>query len=62
MFIKPYFWSKNTYNIKLNKPEVPAELDKLEIPTKLNKLEVPLLTLKVPQKPTKTTKPAIKYS
>ena len=23
MFVKPYFWSKNTYNIKLNKLEVP---------------------------------------
>jgi hypothetical protein len=51
MSIKPYFRSKNTYNIKLDKLEVPAELDKLE---------APLPTLEVPYKPTKPTKPAIK--
>ena len=37
MSIKPYFRSKNTYNIKL---EVPAKLDKLEAP--LPTLEVPI--------------------
>ena len=62
MFIKPYFWSKNTYNIKLDKLEVLTKLDKLETPTKLNKLEVFLPTLKVPQKPIKTIKPAVKRS
>jgi hypothetical protein len=39
MSIKPYFRSKNTYNVKLDKPEAPAEL---------NKLEAPLPTLEVP--------------
>jgi hypothetical protein len=49
MSIKPYFRSKNTYNIKLDKLEVPTKLDKLDEP------EVPLPTLEVPQKPTKPT-------
>jgi hypothetical protein len=47
MFIKPYFWSKTTYNNKLNE---------------LNKLETPLLTLKLiiePIKPTKSTIPPL---
>ena len=57
MSIKPYFWPKNTYNIKLDKLEVtakldklkaPAELDKLEAPAKLDKLEAFLPTLKAP--------------
>jgi len=39
MSVKPYFWFKNTYNIKLDKLEVPAELDELEAP--LSTLEVP---------------------
>ena len=60
MSIKPYFWSKNTYNIKLDKLEAPAKLDELETPAKLNKLKAPLPTLEVPQKPIETTKPAIK--
>ena len=51
--IKPYFRSKNTYNIKL---------DELEVPAKLDKLEAPIPTLEVPQKPTKPAKPTIKYS
>ena len=38
MSVKPYFWSKNTYDI---------ELDKLEVPAKLDKLEIPLPTLEV---------------
>ena len=62
MFIKPYFQSKNTYNIKLDKLKAPTKLDKLEVPTKLDKLKAPLLTLEVPQKPTEPTKPTIKYS
>ena len=53
MSIKPYFQSKNTYNIKL---------DKLKTPTKLNKLKAPLLTLEIPQKPTETTEFAVKRS
>ena len=53
MSIKPYFRSKNTRNIKLNK---------LETPIKLNKLKAPLLTLEVSQKLTKPTKSAIKRS
>ena len=55
--IKPYFWPKNTYNIKPDKLEVTTKLDKLEapikldkpkVPTKLNKLKAPLPTLEVP--------------
>jgi hypothetical protein len=42
MSIKPYFWSENTYNVKLDKLEVPTKLDELD------ELEVPLPTLKVP--------------
>ena len=38
MSVKPYFQSKNTYNIKL---------DKLKAPVKLDKLKAPLPTLKV---------------
>ena len=57
MFIKPYFWPKDTYNVKLdkleattklNKLEVTAKLDKPEVTTKLDKLEAPLPTLEVP--------------
>src|SRR6266702_8336682 len=39
MSIKPYFWSKNTYDAKLNELEAPIKLDKLETPTKPDKLE-----------------------
>ena len=39
MSVKPYYQSKNIYDIKL---------DKLEAPTKLDKLEVPPPTLEVP--------------
>jgi hypothetical protein len=63
MSINPYFWSKNTYTVKLDELEVPAKLDKLdklEIPTKLDELEAPLPTLEVPRKLTKPTKPTIK--
>ena len=59
MSIKPYFQSKNTNDIKLDKLKVFTKLDKLKAPTKLDKLKVPIPTLKVPQKP---IKPAIKYS
>ena len=52
MSIKLYFQLKYTYNIKLNK---------LEVPTKLDKLEVLLPTLEVPYKPTEPTKLVIKY-
>ena len=58
--IKPYFWPKNTYNIKLDKLEAPTELDKLEAPTELDELEALLPTLEVPQKPAKPAKPAVK--
>ena len=51
MSIKPYFWSENIYNIKL---------DELKAPTKLDKLEVFLPTLEVPCKLTEPAKPAIK--
>jgi len=39
MSVNPYFRSKNTYNVKPDKLEAPAELDKLEAP--LPTLEVP---------------------
>ena len=58
--IKPYFWPKNTYNIKLDELEALAKLDKLEVLAKLDKPEVPLPAKEVPQKPTKPTKPTIK--
>ena len=47
MFIKPYFQSENTRNIKLDEPKAPAKLDKLKVPAKLDKLKVPLFTLEV---------------
>ena len=50
--IKPYFQSKNTYNIKL---------DKLKVTTKLDKIEVPLFILEALQEPTEPAKPAIKW-
>ena len=53
MSIKPYFWPKNTHNIKLDEPEASAKLDKLE---------APLPTKEVPQKPTEPAEPTIKYS
>ena len=71
MSIKPYFRPETTYDVKpdelevtaeLDKLKVTAELDKLKAPAKSNKLEVLLPTLKVPQKPTKPIKPAIKRS
>ena len=57
MFIKPYFWFKNTNNIKLdelevftklNKLKVLIKLDKLKVYAKLNKLKIFLPTLEVP--------------
>ena len=39
--VKPYFRSENTYNVKLDELEVPAELDELEAPAELDKLEAP---------------------
>jgi len=71
MSVKPYFWPKDTYNIKPDKLEATAKLDKLEVTTKpdkleataeLNKLEAPLPTLEVLQKPTEPTIPTIKHS
>ena len=47
MSVKPYFWPKYTYNVKLDKLEAPAKPDKLEVYAKLDKLEVPLPTLEV---------------
>ena len=47
MSIKPYFWPKDNYNIKLDKLKIPIKLDKLEVPAKLDKLEIPLPTLEV---------------
>ena len=45
--IKPYFWLKDNYNVKLDKLETTTKLNKLEVSTKLNKLEAPLPILKV---------------
>ena len=53
MSVKPYFQSKNTHNIKLDKLETFVEPDKLE---------TPLPTLEIPQKLIKPAKPTIKYS
>ena len=60
MSVKSYFRPKNTYNVKPDELEAPAELDKLEVPAKLDELEVLLPTLEVLYKPTKPTKTAIK--
>ena len=40
-FVKPYFWPKNTYNVKLDKLEVTTKPDKLEATTKPDKLGAP---------------------
>ena len=48
MSVKPYFWFKNTNNIKLNKLKALTKLDKLEVPTELDKLEAFVFTLKAP--------------
>ena len=48
MSVKPYFRSKNTYNIELDKLEAPIKLDELEVLAELDKLEAPLPTLEVP--------------
>ena len=52
IFIKPYFRSEDTYNIKLDKLKGPIKLDKLEVPIKLDELEVPIKLdkLEVPAK------------
>ena len=46
--VKPYFWSENTNNVKLDKLEAPTKLNKLEAPAELDKLEAPVPTLEVP--------------
>jgi hypothetical protein len=48
MSIKPYFWPKNTYSIKLDELEATNELDKLGAPAKLDEIKAPLLTLEIP--------------
>ena len=55
--VKPYFWSKNAYNVEPDKLEVTAKLDKLEIIAKPDKLKAPLPTKEVPQKTVKPAKP-----
>ena len=51
MSVKPYFWPKNTHDIKP---------DKLEATTESDKPEAPWPTPEVPQKPTKYAKPTVK--
>jgi len=53
MSVKPYFWPKNTHNVKP---------DKLEITTKPDKPETFLPTPEVPQKPAEPIEPAVKCS
>ena len=48
MSVKPYFWPENTYDVKLDKLEITAELDELKATAKSNELEVPLPTPEVP--------------
>ena len=48
MSVKPYFWPKDTYDVKLDKLEAIAEPDKPEATAKLDELEVLLPTLEVP--------------
>ena len=42
MFVKPYFQSENTCDIKLDELKIPTKLNKLDVPTELDKLEVPI--------------------
>ena len=48
MSVKPYFWPKNTYNVKPDKLEVITKLDKLEATAKLDKLKAPLPIIEAP--------------
>ena len=43
--VKPYFWSKDNYDVKLDELEAPTEPDELEVLAELDKLEVLLPTL-----------------
>ena len=52
IFIKPYFQSKNTHDVKPDKPKAPTRLDKLK---------VPLFTLEVPQEFTEPVESAVKH-
>jgi hypothetical protein len=61
MFIKPYFWPKNTYDIKTDELETIDELDKLKTFTEPDELKAPPPILEVPKKLTKATKLAIKH-
>ena len=62
IFVKPYFWPKNTYDIKLDELEVIDKLDKLEAPAKLDNLEVFPFTLEVPKELIKPIELIIKRS
>ena len=46
--VKPYFWPKNTYDVKPDKLEATTKPDKPEVTAELDKLKAPLPTLKVP--------------
>ena len=48
MSVKPYFQSKNTHDVKLDKLEAPVKLNELKALAELDKLKVPLPTLEVP--------------
>ena len=48
MSIKPYFWPKDNYDVKLDKLEVPVKLDKLKAFAESDKLKAPLSTLEAP--------------
>ena len=52
MFVKPYFQSKNTYDVKPDELKAPIELDKLKAPSP---------TSEVPQNLIKPIEPIIKY-
>ena len=47
MSIKPYFWPKDTHNVKPNELEATAKLDELEVTAKSDELEALLPTLEV---------------
>ena len=40
--VKPYFWPKDNYDVKLDKLEATAELGELEVNVKLDEPEVPI--------------------
>ena len=60
MSVKPYFWPKTTYDVKLDELEATAEPDEPEATVGPDELEVLPSTLEAPKELTKPIKPTIK--